>query len=92
MQLPAFPPSQKHPLPPSQYFGTPFPHPTNRWWQNLVLGNGDELVKTHPYLIKAKEHTLECCLPKVIAFPNALFEQYEMTWQFSSNTQFTSKV
>ena len=29
------------------------PLPTNAWWMNLVLGQGDQPVAPYPYLIRA---------------------------------------
>lgn len=32
------------------------PLPTNAWWQNLVLGAGDQPVAPYPYLAAAMGH------------------------------------
>jgi len=32
------------------------PLPTNAWWQNLVLGAGDQPVAPYPYLVAAMGH------------------------------------
>ena len=54
-----------HPqITPSEFFGqenTPFP--TNVWWQNMVLNDGDQVAAVLPYLIKAKNTGLHVCLP-----------------------------
>ena len=39
------------------------PLPTNAWWQNLVLGDGDQPVAPYPYFAAAMGH-VSCCSPR----------------------------
>jgi endo-1,3(4)-beta-glucanase len=49
---------------PSQLFGsTGFPFPTNVWWQNMVLDQGDLVNVVDPYIVKTTNQGLHVCLP-----------------------------
>lgn len=61
-----------HPQPPTKIWGDKpaAPLPTNRWWVNLVLPDGDDkgvgenVVSPLPYLVKVLADGLHACLPK----------------------------
>ncbi|KAJ1818808.1 hypothetical protein LPJ60_004120 [Coemansia sp. RSA 2675] len=40
------------------------PVPTNAWWQNLVLEQGDHPVVTTPYIVKCLDSAVVVCAPK----------------------------
>merc|ERR1712142_276365 len=52
-----------HPISPSGLFGTGLPFPTNVWWQNMVLENGDLINAVNPYIVKTMAGGLHVCLP-----------------------------
>ena len=52
-----------HKIPPKNLFGTNKPHPTNVWWQNMVLENGDWVSNVNPYIVKTMADGLHVCLP-----------------------------
>ena len=66
-----------HPLQPTKIWGAMVPTapiPTNRWWINLVLadgenGVGENVVSPLPYLVKALSDGLHFCLPSKDATP-----------------------
>lgn len=72
---PAFEKAAPHSQQPTSIWGshTSAPLPTNRWWQNIVLQDGDALgegvVASMPYLLKARPDGLHVGLsaPKVVA-------------------------
>lgn len=39
------------------------PFPTNAWWQNLVLGTGNNRIHLHPYQVKSLTTGIDVCLP-----------------------------
>lgn len=53
-----------HPAAPSALWADPAaPLPTNRWWQNAVLGSGDWPLFTMPYSVKVQAEGLSICRP-----------------------------
>ncbi len=57
-------PAVTHGLTPTGLWGTlPAPHPTNAWFENLALGQGESPVNVLPYLVKALPDRLSVCLP-----------------------------
>lgn len=56
--------AEEHPLKPKQvWLSTAAPLPTNEWWQNLVLGTGQQPVNCLPYTIRADTDGLHSCRP-----------------------------
>ena len=39
------------------------PLPTNVWWENLVLGGGDQVANVNPYIIKLLGDGVHVSLP-----------------------------
>lgn len=37
--------------------------PTNAWYQNWLLGNGENPIHTYPYMLRAKQEGLSICYP-----------------------------
>ncbi len=57
----------EHPLQPTELWGDwpeGAPRPTNQWWGNLVLENGDQPVGVLPFEVKAMEDGLHVCMPE----------------------------
>merc|ERR1711936_1019018 len=52
-----------HPISPSNWYATSKPFPTNVWWQNMVLGDGDLINNVDPYIVKTLSDGLHVCLP-----------------------------
>ena len=79
-----------HPQRPSAIWGVDFeaPVPTNRWWINLVLADGETVgenaVDTLPYVIKALADGLHVCLPAKEATPNFVTLLFEDTLTFGA--------
>ena len=49
---------------PTALFGTTAsPFPTNVWWQNMVLDDGELASVVNPYIVKTKYDGLHVCLP-----------------------------
>lgn len=42
------------------------PYPTNRWWNNFALGDGDQRIASIPYQLKAITQGLSVCLPSYV--------------------------
>ena len=53
----------EHPISPTGWFGTGKPFPTNVWWQNMVLDQGDLINAVNPYIVKTLSDGLHVCLP-----------------------------
>ena len=75
-----------HPLQPTKVWGSKptAPLPTNRWWVNLVLadgetGVGENVVSPLPYLVKAMADGLHACLPTEDATPTYVALPFEDT-------------
>nr|GLL39100.1 probable endo-1,3(4)-beta-glucanase ARB_01444 [Ipomoea trifida] len=68
-----FPHSQSTVLPdPSRFFAPHLlsnPLPTNSFFQNFVLKNGDQPEYIHPYLIKSSQSSLTLCYPPQLRGP-----------------------
>ena len=53
-----------HPVQPTNFWGdSARPLPTNVWWQNVVLGQGEGVATVNPYIVKTKVDGLHVCLP-----------------------------
>ena len=52
-----------HQAPTSLWGTTGFPFPTNVWWQNMVLEQGELVNAVDPYLVKTMNDGLHVCLP-----------------------------
>ena len=57
-----------HPISPSGLYGTGLPFPTNVWWQNMVLENGDLINAVNPYIVKTQADGLHVCLPTKVLY------------------------
>ena len=55
-----------HQAPTSLYGATGFPFPTNVWWQNMVLNDGDLVNVVNPYIVKTMTDGLHVCLPEFV--------------------------
>ncbi len=66
---PTFPDAGTHPAPPGSLWGSnAAPYPTNAWWNNFVLDQGDQAVVTLPYEVKARADGLSICLPEKVKY------------------------
>ncbi len=52
------------------------PLPTNAWWQNLVLGSGNNPVNVLPYLVRLDGDGLRFCLPAKTVAPTFVFSTF----------------
>ncbi|KAL6143128.1 hypothetical protein ACLB2K_053824 [Fragaria x ananassa] len=76
----AFPESQSTVLPdPSQFFTSDLlstPLPTNSFFQNFVLGNGDNPEYFHPYQIKSSGSSLSLSYPNRIPTTTSILQNF----------------
>lgn len=73
-----FPKAKSTVLPdPSQFFAHNLlstPLPTNSFFQNFVLKNGDQPEYIHPYLIKSSNSSLSICYPSQFRNPSFIYQ------------------
>ncbi|KAL0450223.1 UNVERIFIED_CONTAM: hypothetical protein Slati_1578700 [Sesamum latifolium] len=73
-----FPQAQSTVLPdPSPFFAPQLlctPLPTNSFFQNFVLKNGDQREYFHPYLIKSSKSALTLCFPSLFKNPAFIYQ------------------
>ncbi|KAL8044313.1 hypothetical protein ABFX02_08G038700 [Erythranthe guttata] len=86
-----FPQTHSTVLPdPSQFFSpnlTSAPLPTNSFFQNFVLKNGDQPEYIHPYLIKSSQSSLTLCYPSQFKSPAFIYQSFisDLTISNSNN-------
>ncbi|KAJ1675791.1 hypothetical protein EV182_000569 [Spiromyces aspiralis] len=69
------------------------PYDTNKWWINLVLGEGDNPVQTYPYSIKALADSSVLCWPQLGVSGNAQISSFGADWTVSgSRGELTSRA
>ncbi|KAH7677879.1 endo-1,3(4)-beta-glucanase protein [Dioscorea alata] len=91
-----FPNTQSSVLPdPSTFFSPSLssPLPTNSFFQNFVLKNGDQPEYIHPYLIKSSSSSLSLSYPSRFSTPNFIYQTFtqDLTISSSSPSQSQSK-
>ncbi len=71
-----------HPLPLSKFWGPGLkkPYPTNSWWLNLVLANGDQSIATYPYIMKMKPSNVCFTLPNITANKDYVLTTFTDEW------------
>jgi endo-1,3(4)-beta-glucanase len=70
-------PEADHSLQPSALWGQlSTPLPTNRWWQNLTLGNGGNTINSLPYLLRLNEDGVHACKPQKTFGPTYIFTAF----------------
>lgn len=52
------------------------PLPTNSFFQNFVLKNGDKPEYIHPYLIKSSLSSLSICYPSLVSISAFVFQRF----------------
>ena len=63
--------SRSHDQSPTGLYGsTGHPFPTNVWWQNMVLDQGDLVNTVNPYIVKTMNDGLHVCLPDFFGSEN----------------------
>ncbi|KAK6129093.1 hypothetical protein DH2020_037166 [Rehmannia glutinosa] len=80
-----FPQTQSRVLPDPSTFFSPHllstPLPTNSFFQNFVLKNGDQPEYIHPYLIKSSQSSLTLCFPSLFKNPAFIYQlNNNQTW------------
>ncbi|MFT7622296.1 MAG: endo-1,3(4)-beta-glucanase [Myxococcota bacterium] len=67
--------------------------PTNAWWQNLVVGTGQEPVHAWPYILRARPAGVDVCAPGIHTEPNVTFAQFLPDLRLGADGQaFSPKV
>ncbi len=70
-------PGVQHGLAPTPLWGdVPGPYPTNAWWLNLVLEQGENAINVLPYLVKALPDGLSVCAPRFEATDRFIFSVF----------------
>ncbi|KAM7492905.1 hypothetical protein LguiB_027514 [Lonicera macranthoides] len=89
-----FPETQSTVLPDPTRFFSPHllstPLPTNSFFQNFVIKNGDQPEYIHPYLIKSSSSSLFICYPSLSSNSSSLYQIFKPDLTISSfinNTQ-----
>ena len=63
-------PVADHSLTPSSTWAdSSAPLPTNAWWQNLVLGTGENVINSLPYTLRSRADGLHLCHPAKVPQP-----------------------
>lgn len=60
------------------------PLPTNRWWQNMVLGDGAATCNALPYLVQTHADGLRLCLPERVASADFVLSPFVANWRMSA--------
>ncbi|OLY81626.1 putative endo-1,3(4)-beta-glucanase 2 [Smittium mucronatum] len=77
---------------PTQFWGKiARPYPTNKWWLNLVMTNGESPIYPYPYSVAAKIAGLSLWHPDKIEVPNRVYLNYKNEWLLGSTTSFTDR-
>ncbi|XP_073149684.1 glucan endo-1,3-beta-D-glucosidase [Henckelia pumila] len=75
-----FPKTHSSVLPdPSPFFASHLlstPLPTNSFFQNFVLKNGDQPEYIHPYMVKSSQSSLSICFPSLSDNPAFIYEAF----------------
>ncbi len=67
-------PSATHSAPPGDLWAeSAAPLPTNAWWQNLVLGDGENWINALPYTLRARKDGLHLSYPRKVIQPTFLY-------------------
>ncbi|MGB1074938.1 MAG: glycosyl hydrolase [Flavobacteriales bacterium] len=56
------------------------PVPTNRWWQNFVLGSGDNTCNALPYLVQAHPEGLKASMPGQVVTADFVLSTFVANW------------
>ncbi|KAK3013052.1 hypothetical protein RJ639_009652 [Escallonia herrerae] len=83
-----FPQTQSTVLPdPSRFFSPHLlsnPLPTNSFFQNFVLKNGDQPEYIHPYIVKSAFSSLSICYPSLFSNPSFTYQIFNPDLTISS--------
>jgi endo-1,3(4)-beta-glucanase len=71
-----------HPIPVPPTLKTPFPHPTNAWWENIIVGKNR--IVPEPYQIQIVDNGFLACTPAQF-FTKDSFGMEHITTQFLQN-------
>ncbi|QHO09482.1 hypothetical protein HN51_067977 [Arachis hypogaea] len=74
---------------PSKFFSANLlssPLPTNSFFQNFLLCNGDNPEYIHPYLIKPSASSLSLCYPSLSVHSNCIYQDFNPDLTVSSST------
>jgi len=70
-------PEADHSLQPTALWGQySTPLPTNRWWQNLTLGNGGNTINSLPYLLRLDQDGVHASKPLKTFGPTYIFTAF----------------
>ncbi|KAK8546577.1 hypothetical protein V6N12_027354 [Hibiscus sabdariffa] len=64
---------------PSRFFSPNLlssPPPTNSFFQNFAIGNGDEPEYIHPYLIKSADSSISISYPSLVHNPSVIYQKF----------------
>lgn len=77
-----------HPLKPSASYHNPQRKPlqTNRWWQNLVLGQGGFNLALYPYLMEPQARGFALSYPELVATSGYVISPFVSNWKVEAET------
>ncbi|XP_006844226.3 probable endo-1,3(4)-beta-glucanase ARB_01444 [Amborella trichopoda] len=91
-----FPETQSAVLPDPPPFFSPQirnpPLPTNTFWQNFALKNGDQPEYMHPYLVKSSNSSLSISYPSRFVQPNFIYQVFIPNITISSSSSLSLTV
>ncbi|KAJ9059935.1 hypothetical protein DSO57_1036371 [Entomophthora muscae] len=93
-EKPAFE-SRAHPLQPTGLVpDASGPLHTNRWWQNLTLGEGTGFLGLYPYLVQTKDSGCIVCYPAQVATADYVISPFVANWelQVAGNSSMVRKL
>lgn len=61
------------------------PFPTNKWWQNLVLGKGDNPLHPYPYVVYCNTTGASVGMPKFTSTSKSVTSSMVKHWTLTSN-------
>lgn len=69
-----------------EYLSSPLnsrPIPTNAWWQNLIIEQGDQPVVACPYMVKCLEDGVVICAPSPLTEENFVASVWHDDWKIN---------
>ncbi|KAI0226371.1 hypothetical protein L0F63_002721 [Massospora cicadina] len=72
-----------HPLQPTGLIGRKAlcPLQTNRWWQNLTLGDGTGFLGLYPYLVQTRDSGCLVCYPTQVPTQDYVISPFVANWE-----------
>ncbi|KAI8871768.1 glycoside hydrolase [Ramicandelaber brevisporus] len=87
-------PTASNPLAPKSLLALPSgsPKPTNKWWLNLVLGEGGNPITAYPYLISALPNGIAFGYPQQVVTDKAVIMPFQRDWTITAAEPVASRA